>query len=124
MILASIAVGWGVAASRLGHRRWATTGFGLALLFDLASLNLVWDIGHHMGIGVDELGYTTLVYAMIVGVGLAIVIAGVTSIVGLVQVFGGHANPSTRYHALAASIGQHFAGVVWLVPFVAIFLKK
>jgi hypothetical protein len=45
-------------------------------------------------------------------------------VAGLALCLGGHANASTRYQALAVSIGQHFAGLAWLIPFAAIFLKK
>lgn len=124
LLLASGAAGWGVIAARLGNRRWGATGFGLALLFDLASLNLLWDIGQRIGVGVKDLPATTIVYTLLVAGGLAMAIGAAASICGLVATVGGHANPSTRYHALAASIGQHFATVAWLVPFVAIFLKK
>lgn len=124
LLLASAAAGWGVTAARLGNRRWGATGFGLALLFDLAALNLLWDIGQQIGVGVRDLPATTMVYTLLVAGGISIAIGAAASICGLVATVGGHASPSTRYHAIAASIGQHFATVAWLVPYVAIFLKK
>ena len=124
LLLASGAAGWGVIAARLGNRRWGATGFGLAVLFDLAALNLLWDIGQRLNVGVKDLPATTMVYTLLVAAGIALSIGAASSLCGLVSTLGGHANPSTRYHALAASIGQHFATVAWLVPFVAIFLKK
>jgi heme/copper-type cytochrome/quinol oxidase subunit 3 len=116
MTLASIAAGWAVAAARLGNRRWGATGFGLALLFDLAAMNLLWDIGQKLNVGVADFPATIIVYTLLIG--------AVSCIAGLVSVVGGHSSPSTRYQALAASIGQHFAGLAWLIPFIAIFLKK
>jgi heme/copper-type cytochrome/quinol oxidase subunit 3 len=124
MILASGAAGWAVAAARLGNRRHGATGFGLAVLFDLAALNLVWDIGQKLNVGVKDFPATTIVYTLLVAGGIAMVIGAASCVAGLVSVLGGHSNPSTRYQALAASIGQHFAGLAWLIPFVAIFLKK
>ena len=124
MILASIAAGWAVAAARLGNRRWGATGFGLALLFDLAALNLLWDIGQKLNVGVVDFPATEIVYTLLIAGGIAMGIGAVSCIAGLVSVVGGHSSPSTRYQALAASIGQHFAGLAWLIPFVAIFLKK
>jgi hypothetical protein len=100
------------------------TGFGLAVLFDLAALNLVWDIGQKLNVGVKDFPATTIVYTLLVAGGIAMVIGAASCVAGLVSVLGGHSNPSTRYQALAASIGQHFAGLAWLIPFVAIFLKK
>jgi heme/copper-type cytochrome/quinol oxidase subunit 3 len=124
MILASIAAGWAVAAARLGNRRWGATGFGLAILFDLAALNLLWDIGQKLNVGVVDFTATTIVYTLLIAGGIAMGIGAVSCIAGLVSVIGGHSSPTTRYQALAASIGQHFAGLAWLIPFVAIFLKK
>jgi heme/copper-type cytochrome/quinol oxidase subunit 3 len=124
MLMASGAAGWAVAAARLGNRRWGATGFGLAILFDLAALNLVWDIGQKLNIGVSDSPPTSMFYTLLVAGGIALGIGAVSSIAGLVSVIGGHSNPSTRYQALACSVGQHFAGLAWLIPFVALFLKK
>jgi heme/copper-type cytochrome/quinol oxidase subunit 3 len=124
MLMASGAAGWGVAAARLGNRRWGATGFGLAILFDLAALNLLWDIGQKLNVGVAEFSATTIIYTLLVAGGIAMGIGAVSSIGGLVSVIGGHSSPATRYQALACSIGQHFAGLAWLVPFIAVFLKK
>jgi heme/copper-type cytochrome/quinol oxidase subunit 3 len=122
--LASLAAWWGVTASRLQNRRWGATGFGLAILFDVAALNLLWLIGYGLKFGVGQGDYQTIVYTLLLAAGIAMVIGIASSSAGLVVALGGHSNASTRYQALAASIGQHFAGLAWLIPFAAIFLKK
>lgn len=124
LILASGAAGWGVMAARLENRRSAATGFGLAALFDLAALNLLYSIGYQLGFSVDSSPHATMVYALFVAGGIAIGVGTLCSLAGLALSLGGHANASTKYQALAVSVGQHFAGLAWLVPFAAIFLKK
>jgi heme/copper-type cytochrome/quinol oxidase subunit 3 len=124
LVLASMAAGWGVTASRLNNRRHGATGFGLALVFDLAALNLLWSIGQGFAFGAKDSDYGTVVYTMVIASGLAIAIGAASCVAGLALSFGGHANSNTRYQALAASVGQHFAGIAWLIPFMAIYLKK
>ena len=124
LLLASFAAGWAATSSRIGQRRWASTGFGLSALIGLAALNLVWFVGQNLGFGVNSSAYSVLVYALLITGGLTIAGGVFSSIAGFASSFGGHASASSPSVARAAAWGQHIATMSWIFVFALIFLKK
>jgi heme/copper-type cytochrome/quinol oxidase subunit 3 len=124
MVLASFSAGWGAVSARVGQRRWAATGFGLAAVAGIAALNLVWTIGKGVGLPVTSSPYTGLLYALLIAAAIAIAVGIVVSVAGLATCFGGHASPTSPIPAISAAWGQHIAGLAWLIVFIVIFLKK
>jgi heme/copper-type cytochrome/quinol oxidase subunit 3 len=124
LALASFAANWGAVSARIGNRRWASTGFGLAALIGLATLNLVWFIGKGVALPIGNGPYAVVMYALLTVGGIAVFAGFLSSIAGLVSSFGGHTGPSSPSLAKAAAWGQHIAGLTWLIVFALVFLKK
>lgn len=127
IILASAAVGWAVTSARIGERRWATTGFGLAAAMNFAAINMVWFLGanlHPKGIAVADNPWALTTYALFFATGVAMIVALISCLVGLARVLGGHANGDEPQYGIAASWPQHLATAAWVVTWALVYLRK
>jgi heme/copper-type cytochrome/quinol oxidase subunit 3 len=124
LIMGSLAIGWGVTSLRVGNRRWAGAGFGIAVFTNVAALNIMWFIGNGWEAAANALPwwlhtYALLTVAMIAGA-LALIAAGL----GLARVVTAQATPEQPHAALAAAWIQHAALAVWTIVYLLIFLYK
>ncbi len=124
LILASLAVGWGVTSLRVGNRRWAGAGFGIAVLTDLAALNIMWFIGNGWGAAANALPWWLHAYALLTIAIVAGVVALVSVGLGLARVVTAQATATQPHAALAAAWLQHAALAVWIIVYLLIFLYK
>ncbi len=127
LIMASAAAGWAVTSARIGQRRWASTGFGLAAVMAFAAVNMVWFLGKNLGpkgIAVADSPWAVTTYALFFASGVAIVIGLISSLVGLARVLGGHANGDEPQYGIAASWPLHLATASWVVTWALVYLRK
>jgi heme/copper-type cytochrome/quinol oxidase subunit 3 len=124
LILASIAAGWAVTSMRLGNRRYASTGFGLAAFLGIATLNLIWFLGVDAKLSVDNGAYTVLFYAMLATAVIMVVIGLVSSLIGMARVLGGQATARQPHYALASAWGQHLALASWFAIYMTAYWLK
>ncbi len=124
LILASLAIGWGVTSLRVGNRRWAGAGFGIAILTDLAALNIMWFIGSGWEAAADALPWWLHTYALLSIAMIAGAVALVAAGLGLARVVTAQATPEQPHAAIAAAWMQHGALGVWVIVYLLIFLYK
>jgi heme/copper-type cytochrome/quinol oxidase subunit 3 len=124
LLLASAAVGWAVTALRIGHRRWASSGFALAALLDFAALNLIWFLAKETGLAVQGSEYAVLVYAVMTAAGVAIAIGLVAAVVGFARVLGAQTSSAQPHLGRASAWTQHLGTAAWLAAWGLIYLRK
>jgi heme/copper-type cytochrome/quinol oxidase subunit 3 len=124
LIMGSLAIGWGVTSLKVGNRRWAGAGFGIAIITDLAALNIMWFIGSGWEAAVNALPWWLHTYALLAVAMIAGAVALVAAGLGLARVVTAQATPEQPHTAIAAAWMQHAALVVWIIVYLLIFLYK
>jgi heme/copper-type cytochrome/quinol oxidase subunit 3 len=126
LLLASVAVGWGTTSMKLSHRRWASSGFGLAAFLDLAALNMLWFIAQDAKLpaSTDSGPYGPLFYALIIVAVVMVAIALISSLTGVARVLGGQATAHQPHYARHALWMQHLAAVSYFAIYATIFWLK
>lgn len=122
--LASVAAGWAVTSMRVGHRRWTTSGFGLAVFMNLASANLIWYLVKSLGLGAGGATYEVILYGLFIIAAVTTAIGFAASLSGLLRALGGQATASQPHYGVLAAWGQHLAGASWLAIYATIYLLK
>lgn len=123
-VLASMAAGWAVTSMRVGQRRWATSGFGLAVFLNAAGANLVWFIVKGLGLGASGSTYPVILYGLFIVVAVTTTIGFVASLSGLLRTLGGQASAAQPHYGVLAAWGQHLAGASWVAVYATIYLLK
>jgi hypothetical protein len=124
MLSASLAAEWALMSARLNQRRWASAGYGLASIFILASMNIVWFIGQRSGLVASETPYAILFYSLLAAIMLLLAVAVVTAVVTLIRVLGGHVGGSEILHGRAGNWLIHLATLAATVGFFLIYTYR
>jgi heme/copper-type cytochrome/quinol oxidase subunit 3 len=123
--LASVASGWAVASMRIGHRRWSSSGFGLAAFLNLAAANLIWFIVKDLKfVSIGSPGYGVIVYGLFIGAAVTTAIGFFASVSGLLRALGGQATAAQPHYGVLAMWGQHLAGAAWIAVYGCVYLLK
>lgn len=124
LVLASVAIGWAVTSLKVGNRRWASGGFGLTLLLNIAAMNIMWFIGSEWEAAANAHPWWLHTYALLTLAGLASLIALIAAGLGLARIITAQANAEQPHVAMAASWLQHGALATWVVVYALIYLYK
>lgn len=124
LLLASAAVAWAVTATKVGNRRWASSGFALAALLDFAALNLVWFLAKETGLAVQGSEYAVLVYGAMFIAGVAVTAAMAGALLGFARVLGAQTSSSQPHLGLASAWVQHLGTAAWVAAWGLIYLRK
>jgi heme/copper-type cytochrome/quinol oxidase subunit 3 len=124
LALGSLAVGWAVTSVKVGNRRWSAAGFGIAIVTNLAALNIIWFIGSEWKAAANAAPWWLHTYALLTFAVIACLVGLVSCVAGLARVTTGQATADQPHQAMAASWLQHGALVVWIVVYSLIYLYK
>lgn len=115
---------WAVSANRRGVQQQVLVALALTAGLGLASMNGIWTIINRLGFGPGDHQFGLIVWALFVFAGLVIAIA--TAAVGVTAARAlGHQLDGERHERVQATNWLwHFAVLVWLVVYWAIFLVK
>ncbi len=123
-LAASLAAEWALMSARLNQRRWATAGYGLAAVFMLAAMNVVWFIGQRSGLVASETPYAITFYALLAALMLALAVGVISAIVTLIRILGGHVGGSELLHGRAGNWMIHLATAAATTCFFLIYTYR
>jgi heme/copper-type cytochrome/quinol oxidase subunit 3 len=124
VVFASLAIEYAIVALKAGQKKWATGAHALAVLTNIAGINLAWGLGRNMGFGVADSSYAVLVLALIaVAIGFMLV-ALVATVISWSRIIVGQATAVQPLHVRNASWFVHLGTVAWCVAWATIYLYK
>ncbi len=124
LVLASVAAGWAVTSMRVGQRRWATSGFGLATFMNLAAANLLWFLVKDLDLGANGTVFEVIIYGLYIVAAAALVVGLAASLHGLLRTLSGQATASQPHYGVLSAWGQHLAAASWIAIYATIYLLK
>ncbi len=123
-LFASVAMEYGIVATRAGQKTWASAAHGLALLTMGGAANLGWSLGRNLGFGVNASSYATLVIAVIAAALFLMVVAMIAIAVSLSRVLVGHTNQRHWLPVRSATWLVHLGLAGWTCAWATIYLYK